>query len=122
MPNATFESPTVLMDREHRRDRFIRRVCIAAWSVTFVLVLLLGGVFAVGLAHMWRLVQVGGAGWLMVLGVAEPFIIVLGVISVLIATLATVGMFMRSRTASLVEIQYRLAALEQMLATRGDAE
>ena len=36
--------------------------------------------------------------------------------SVLIATLATVAVFLRLRTASLSEIQLRLAALEEMLA------
>ena len=43
------------------------------------------------------------------------FFIVLGVLSVLIATLSTVGMFLRQRTASLAEIQLRLAALEELL-------
>ena len=40
----------------------------------------------------------------------------LGLVSVLIATLATVAVFLRLRTASLNEIQLRLAALEEMLA------
>ncbi len=44
-----------------------------------------------------------------------PLIAVTGVLSVLIATVSTVGIFLRLRTASLAEIQVRLAALEQML-------
>jgi hypothetical protein len=39
----------------------------------------------------------------------------------LIATLSTVGVFLRMRTTTLNEVQARLAALEQMLVSRGDA-
>jgi hypothetical protein len=46
--------------------------------------------------------------------------VVLGVLSLLIAVLSTVGIFLRLRTASLTEIQLRLAALEQVLASRLD--
>jgi hypothetical protein len=53
-------------------------------------------------------------------GAAMPLFIVLGLLSVLIATLSTVGIFLRLRTASLAEIQLRLAALEEMLTTRSD--
>ena len=46
--------------------------------------------------------------------------LVLMIPSTLIATLSTVGIFLRLRTASLQEIQLRLAALEAML-TRDDS-
>ena len=49
-----------------------------------------------------------------------PIVIVLMILSTLIATLSTVGIFLRLRTASLQEIQLRLAALEAML-TRDDS-
>jgi hypothetical protein len=55
-----------------------------------------------------------------VFGSAMPLFIVLGFLSVLIATLSTVGVFLRLRTASLTEIQLRLAALEEMLRSRKD--
>jgi hypothetical protein len=42
-------------------------------------------------------------------------LIVLGALAVLIATLSTIGIFLRLRTASLIEIQLRLAALEEIL-------
>ena len=38
----------------------------------------------------------------------------------LFVALSTVGVFLRQRTASLSEIQLRLAALEEMLGARGD--
>jgi hypothetical protein len=53
---------------------------------------------------------------------ALPLIVVLGLLSLLIATLTTVGIFLRLRTASLAEIQLRLAALEDMLASRPDPQ
>ena len=55
---------------------------------------------------------------------AMPFMVVLSVLSVLIATLTTIGIFIRSRAATL-EIQLRLAALEEMIvanAARSGAE
>ena len=39
-------------------------------------------------------------------------------LSVLVATVSTIGVFIRMRTSSLHEIQLRLAALEDMLASR----
>jgi hypothetical protein len=46
---------------------------------------------------------------------AMPFVWVLGAISLLVAVLSTVGIFLRFRAASLAEIRLRLAAVEQML-------
>jgi hypothetical protein len=40
---------------------------------------------------------------------------------VLVATLSTIGIFLRLRTASLTEIQLRLAALEDVLGAQADA-
>jgi hypothetical protein len=59
--------------------------------------------------------------WFAVVGMATPLIIALGKLSLLIATMATVAIFLRLRTSSLAEIQLRLAALEDMLASRPDA-
>lgn len=110
------------IDEEKRRDRLIRRVCVAAWSVTFGLMLLLGILAGLSAAQMVRAVLAGQLPWMSVLGVATPFIIVLGIVSLLIATLSTVGIFLRMRTTTLSEVQQRLAALEQALVSRGDAE
>lgn len=101
-----------------RFDRFVRRACIAAWSAAFAAVLIYAALIVVQLVNMIRLAGVGMATNLMTLAVVTPLIIVVGVISLLIATLTTVGIFMRQRTASLAEIQLRLAALEDMLVQR----
>jgi hypothetical protein len=108
------------IDTEKRRDRLIRRISIIAWSVTVTLVLLLGLAVGIQIAEMAKGAMLGVLPWMSVIGVAMPFIIVLGLLSTLIATLATVGMFLRLRTTSLNEIQLRLAALEDMIASRGD--
>ena len=56
----------------------------------------------------------GNLPWITVVGIATPFMSTLLVLSVLVAALSTVGVFLRFRSASLAEIQLRLAALEDM--------
>ena len=62
----------------------------------------------------------GEVPWSVVVGSTIPLIDVLWKMSLLVATLSTVAIFLRLRTASLTEIQLRLAALEEMVAARGD--
>ena len=105
---------------EKRRDRVLRRVTVSAWTVTFVLVLVLAAMVGAQVVQMARGALVGALPWTSVIGVAMPLVVVLGILSVLVAALSTIGMFLRMRTASLAEIQLRLGALEDMLASRGD--
>jgi hypothetical protein len=51
-----------------------------------------------------------------------PLFDVLWKLSLLVAGLSTVGIFLRLRTASLSEIQLRLAALEELVAAHGPRE
>ena len=108
------------IETERRRDRFVRRVCVAAWTATFAVALVFAAIVAVPVFQMVRLVQVGAMTWAGVVGAAMPFLGVLWTLCLLIAALSTVGVFLRQRTASLAEIQLRLAALEEMLGARGD--
>jgi hypothetical protein len=110
-----------LIENEKRRDRFIRRVSIAAWTTTFVLVLLIAALVALQVADMARARLLGAVPWSAVIGSAMPLIDVLWKLSLLVAALSTVGIFLRLRTASLAEIQLRLAALEEMIAKRPDS-
>jgi len=105
-----------LVETERRRDRSLRQLCSAAWGVTVLVVLAYALIVGVQLAHVMRLRAVGAASSDMVYATAMPLLIVLGVLSLLVATLSTVGIFLRLRTASLTEIQLRLSALEEMLA------
>lgn len=104
------------IDQDRKRDRLIRRVSVVAWSVTFVVVLLLVVVaaFQVRTAVAF-LGNSGGVGLMAAIGIAMPALFAVGGLAVLIATLSTVGIFLRLRTASLQEIQLRLAALEESL-------
>ena len=107
--------PWLLIDAEKRRDRLVRGLCVAAWSVTFVLVLLFAAMTGVPVMHTYRLAAVGAANWSEVVAAAMPFFAAVWTLCLLVATLTTVGMFLRMRTASLAEIQLRLAALEGMI-------
>jgi len=109
-----------LIEQEKRRDKLVRRVSVTAWSVTGGAVLVFGGVTAV---EVWRMVQLASedvAPWAVVFERAMPFVAVIGILSLLIAVLSTVGIFLRLRTASLSEIQMRLAGLEEMIASHLD--
>ena len=108
------------IENERRRDRLIRRVSVTAWSITFFFVAILAILVCMQVAQLARGALVGALPWVTVFGAAMPLVIVLGLLSVLVATLSTIGIFLRLRTASLTEIQLRLAALEDMLAARGN--
>lgn len=120
-PSPASERAWALVETEKRRDRVIRRVSIAAWAVTFVILLLFAVFAAAQVSMMVRMAAAGGMPWQAVFAAAMPFIGALWILSLLVATLSTVGVFLRFRTASLTEIQLRLAALEDTLASRPDA-
>lgn len=116
--SKTSNSAWDAIENEKRRDRFIRRVSVVAWSVTGVLVLLLAILVGSQVISLARAAMLGALPWMSVAGVVMPLVIALGMLSVLIATVSTIGMFVRMRTASLHEIQLRLAALEEMIVSR----
>ena len=114
---STQKTPDIqeMIDSENRKDAFIRRISISAWTVTLIAILSFGVVVAMRVAHTAELV---GTGILTPDAIVEamiPFVAVVGIVSLLVATLSTVGIFLRLRTASLSEIQMRLAALESVL-------
>jgi len=115
-PSAT-DKAWARIEEEKRRDRFLRRVSTVAWTVTFVIVLGYGILTALQVWEMYRGAYLAGImPFATVVGMATPLIIVLGLMSLLIALVATIGVFLRLRTASLNEIQLRLAALEELIA------
>lgn len=103
------------IERERQLDRWLRRICSTAWGITFVLTL--GYAWLVGQSVMEavRRQQVGLVTGEAVMTAAIPLVVALGVLALLVASLTTVGVFLRFRTAALGEIQLRLAALEAML-------
>jgi hypothetical protein len=118
--NAT-DNAWALIENEKRRDRFIRRVSIAAWVTTFIIVLLVAVMTGISVFEMRKAQMLGAVPWMTVMASAMPLIDVLWKLSLLVAALSTVGIFLRLRTASLTEIQLRLAALEEMLASKPDS-
>ena len=123
MPSAS-EQAWALIEQEKRRDRFLRRVSFVAWTMTFLIVLTFGIVEAVRVLQMRELF--GGAdspfSMSLLLGAFLPLLVVFGILFVLVATLSTVGMFLRMRTTSLAEIQMRLAALEELLTRKAQEQ
>ncbi len=103
------------IEAEQRGDRLFRRLTVVGWSATGLVVVLLVGF---GIAQFRFAVQFasGGAAPLgALLGGLVPVILAVGAFCALGATLATIGLFLRMRSASLHEIQLRLAALEDLL-------
>jgi hypothetical protein len=113
--SPTSERVWAVIEREKRRDKLVRKVSIAAWSVTGGAVLAFGAVTTAEVWQLLRYVREGVAPWEIILDRVMPFIAVIGVLGLLIAVLSTVGIFLRLRTASLSEIQLRLAGLEEMV-------
>jgi hypothetical protein len=118
MTEATASAMT-LVENERRRDRFIRRVNIIAWSVSLSLVVLIAILVALQVSQFLTGAMEGEVPWAVLIGSAMPLVDVLWKLSLLIATLSTVAIFVRLRTSSLAEIQLRLAALEEMIASAG---
>ena len=117
---SSAEQAWAMIEQDKRRDEFLRKISRVAWIVTFVIVLLFTLTYAALLGY--RVIFFGlGRAWdqMELLKAALPFFASLGVVCILVATLSTIGMFTRVRTASLAEIQLRLAALEDILTRDG---
>ena len=112
-------SAMTLVENERRRDRFIRRVNIIAWSICLSLILVIAILVVLSVSQFVGPAVQGDVPWMILIGSAMPLIDVLWKLSLLIATLSTVALFVRLRTSSLAEIQLRLAALEEMIASSG---
>ena len=114
-------NPANVWDRieaEKRRDKMIRRVSVAAWVITGVMLLFFTVIIGTQAYMMFKSFGVGVVSGMAVMGALWPLVAVLGSVSLLIAVLSTIAVFLRLRTASLHEIQLRLAALEQMMMTK----
>jgi hypothetical protein len=121
MTTATTDKTWALIEEEKRRDRLLRRMSAAAWGVTLLVLVGYGILTGLQVWEMFRANLAGMVPFATVVAMATPFIIVLGAVSLLVATMATIGVFLRMRTASLSEIQLRLASLEEMIAAREEA-
>ena len=108
------------IDKEHRIDRMIKRISRVTWGLTF---LLLGAYLVYTIQNLQLMMQrykAGVASYEMVTDSVTPFFITFGTIVLVVAILSTVGVFLRLRTASLLEIQQRLSHLENMFMAEKD--
>lgn len=104
-----------LIEKENKKDRIIKRISKAGWTVT-LLVLLLFLVFTViEFIHAYKMYVSGRVLYQNVVDTLIPFLITLGTIGLIVAILGTIGMFLRLRTTSLLEVQQRLTNLEKVL-------
>lgn len=104
-----------LIEREKKRDRMIRRISRIAWGSTLVMLLVFLSFTVIDLSRQIELYSKGVIPYASVLNAVVPFAVILGSLSLIIAILSTVGVFLRLRTTSLMEVQQRLANLEQMI-------
>ena len=113
-----------LIESEKDRDLKLQKIATTAWILVFAALLFT----AVGIGfNVWWAAQAylsQQAGLSVIFREAMPFVWVAGATCLLVAVLSTVGVFLRFRTASLAEIQLRLAVVEEMLASQmeGGAE
>lgn len=109
-----------MIDQEKKKDRTLKSIGNAAWGVTvFVLVIFLL-LTVVDFNQAMGQYQNGAIPYENVVVTIVPFLIILGCLSLVVAILMTVGRFMRLRTTNLLEIQQRLANLEEMVTTEKD--
>lgn len=120
---STQEDTLAWLESEQKRADKLRSIGYAAWIVTFVVIALYAvmvGIQAVTLIGQGGQEVLSLLGLTMLMNMIAPLLVVVGVTALLIAILSTIGMFVRIRTASLAEIQLRLAALEQVLTGQDD--
>lgn len=107
------------IDEERRIDKKVREFAYRAWVTTVGAVVVYGLFVLTQLAVATiGLVQRDGSTRVVLFRVMEmlmPLVWVIGAVALIAAVLGTVGVFLRFRTASLAEIQQRLASLEAML-------
>jgi hypothetical protein len=113
---------STIIESERKRDRLVRRVSFIAWGVTLAVMLIFAGIVGADVANTIARVRAGAAGSNSVLHALIPLLGVVGGTSLLLALVSTVGVFLRFRTASLADIQLRLAILESMLSEESGTE
>ena len=107
-----------MIDREKKKDVFIKRVSKIGWIGTVVMLLFFLTITLIDLSRMVERYDKGVVSRESVINTVVPFAIVLGGLCLIIAILGTIGVFLRMRTTSLLEVQHRLANLEQMVVAK----
>ena len=106
-----------LIDVDVKRDRLVRGVTILSWVVTFLVLIGFAVVVGQDASRALTLARAGMVREQEVLKTLIPLFVVVGTTSLLMALVSTAALFLRQRTASLADIQLRLATLETLLAS-----
>ena len=104
-----------IMESERKRDRLVKRVSVTAWTVTPGILLVFTVIVGAEVVRTLDRVGLGVATNNDVVHAVIPFLAVVGTTSLLLALVSTAAVFLRFRTASLGDIQLRLASLEAAL-------
>lgn len=113
--NAAQDMIWTMIEKEKKRDKLVKLISLIAWVVTLV-VMVVFLIFTIReMSKTLTLYNMGMVDSQSIIEIVTPPLLVLGGISLVIAILATVGVFLRLRTTSLLEIQQRLANLENMV-------
>lgn len=103
------------IEKEKKRDQFIRRISRISWGVTLGALVIVLITFGVELSDYIGYYKKGVVASVDVWNVVFKMVKLVGIFGFIIAIISTVGVFLRLRTTSLMEIQQRLANLEQMV-------
>ena len=106
-----------IMDSEGKRDRLVKRVSFVAWAVTIGIMLVFALIVGFEVLRTLERVGLGVASNRDVVDALVPLLAVVGTTSFLLALVSTTAVFLRFRTASLGDIQLRLASLEAALSS-----
>jgi hypothetical protein len=96
-------------------------VIVIAWGVVLLMLLIYAVLVLLDVSRAWELAEMGAMSASDVRMSVMPLVYAVGAISLVLATLSTIGAFLRSRTATLSEIQLRLAGLESILRAQADS-
>ena len=107
-----------MIDREKKKDIFVNRVSKISWGVTLVALIAALVFFGIELSSTMGLYKRGVVAYADVLNIIFTMVKLVGIFGFIIAIISTVGVFLRLRTTSLLEIQQRLANLEQMVVAK----
>ena len=113
------EDVWAIIESERKRDRLVRRLSVGAWAVTLCVMLVFAVIIGAEVVHTLDLVGLGTATLGDVVDNLIPLLGVVGVTSLLLALVSTAAVLLRFRTASLGDIQLRLASLEAALSDEG---
>ncbi len=115
MNERTDDAVWQMIEKEKKKDLFIKRISKIAWAVTLIMLGVLLIFWGMELSRTLGLYKAGAVSYATVTAVMYTMVRVIGIFAFIIAIISTIGVFIRIRTTSLMEIQQRLANLEQMI-------